>query len=799
MAIDPGSPLNSYKAIQNASDAELTKFLTDMSQGLSSNASMNAMLGTLGNAGKDPLRLAQIQIRKDILAQAMAQMSAGVEAHIGKWQTAAGMAGYQSVAAYEAEILKRYKLNPADKALLQTYLDNEIAGATTNIAASWERFSGQSAKKLSDRVWGSSKIIAANLERAINTGLATGLSAKELGKTVEKFISPKYPGGASYAAFRLARTEINNAFHSMEKRRAEDSPFVDAVQWNISSSHPEKDLCDDYGAHMIDEPVPTEHDPNIEDIAQQQIDKRKAEQEKFFAEDEKTKAAQAKAAKAKAKSGKAKTAKENVAASAPTDATAQAQQEFDAAKDKHTVALAAKNAGPDKSEINKVAKQLKVDMADSGLSTAESKMLAESKLQDQLENAEWKAKKAMDAAQKKLDDLMAGAVKSSAPMAPTTAAEAKAWMKTLPSEEQFDLMHTIDMFQNTMSYDQAVVMAAKGQFNVMYPGATAKASPAAKVFDTFSEASTYAKGLTKTQQADYWEMVDDMLASGTPYTKAQIQAANTMKASLASGAKTSAKAAATSAKHAQKVNASKVKYAASGKATPSKIESLIASTDARLKGYNRLQPDDAPLSRSIAEAWGGATGRNVTGAVQSYSGSAYSSINGYLRGDPSLAGNSGAKRAVAALDKLFEKGITTKDGMATRGMNHHQMAKELKVPVKQSVLDKFGVTRDQWDTGRGSIDDYDWSQMIGQTWKADNYWSVSYDGHGRKTQFERLPLQLEIFMPKGTRAVNITDTSVFGTAEREVLLDRDSHFTILGVEKRGQQVFLQLLLTKQGK
>ena len=47
--------------------------------------------------------------------------------------------------------------------------------------------------------------------------------------------------------------------------------------------------------------------------------------------------------------------------------------------------------------------------------------------------------------------------------------------------------------------------------------------------------------------------------------------------------------------------------------------------------------------------------------------------------------------------------------------------------------------------------------------------------------------------------MNITDTSVFGTAEREVLLDRDSQFTILGVEKRGQQVFLQLLLTKQGK
>ena len=783
MAIDPGSPLNSYKAIQNASDAELTKFLTDMSHQMSSNASMNAMLGTLGNAGTDPLRLAQIQIRKDILAQAMAQMSAGVETHIGKWQTAAGMAGYQSVAAYEAEILKRYKLNPADKALLQTYLDNEIAGATTNIAASWERFSGQSAKKLSDRVWGSSKLIAANLERAINTGLATGLSAKELGKTVEKFISPKYPGGASYAAFRLARTEINNAFHSMEKRRAEDSPFVDAVQWNISSSHPEKDLCDDYGAHMIDEPVPTEHDPNIEDIAQQQIDKRKAEQEKFFAEDEKTKAAQAKAAKASAEAGKVKAAQENVAANAPNDATAQAQQEFDTAKDKHTVALAAKNAGPDKSEISKHAKQLKEEYGDSDMSASELKMLAESKLQDQLENAEWKAKKAMDAAQKKLDDMLTKAGKQASPLGQVSmsAPQAKEWADGLSAALQGDFYEIVDdLMASKMTYKDSLIQAAK----------TMQAAGAGPVKISAAEASKVMEQALK--------MMDRANSLNSPVLmqKAKVALKAADEAMTAAGVSTIPKA---SAKAAQKVNATKVKAAAAGKATASKVESLIASTDARLAGYTKLQSGDAPKSKTIADMWDPRTKISIEGAVQSYSGSAYTTINGYLRGDPSMVGNPGAKRAVAALDQLFEKGTTTRDGMATRGMRHHQMAKELNVPVKQSVLDKLGLTRDQWDTGRGGIDDYDWSQMIGQTWKADNYWSVSYDGRGKKTSFESLPLQLEIFMPKGTRAVNITDTSIFGTAEREVLLDRDSQFTILGVEKRGQQVFLQLLLTKQGK
>jgi len=43
---------------------------------------------------------------------------------------------------------------------------------------------------------------------------------------------------------RLARTEINNAFHAMSAMDIEAKPWVDASQWHLSRSHPKADGCD---------------------------------------------------------------------------------------------------------------------------------------------------------------------------------------------------------------------------------------------------------------------------------------------------------------------------------------------------------------------------------------------------------------------------------------------------------------------------------------------------------------------------------------------------------------------------
>ena len=45
---------------------------------------------------------------------------------------------------------------------------------------------------------------------------------------------------------RLARSEINNAFHAVAVQQAQDKPWVHAMQWHLSRSHPKPDLCDEY-------------------------------------------------------------------------------------------------------------------------------------------------------------------------------------------------------------------------------------------------------------------------------------------------------------------------------------------------------------------------------------------------------------------------------------------------------------------------------------------------------------------------------------------------------------------------
>lgn len=83
------------------------------------------------------------------------------------------------------------------------------------------------------------------IEEIIQTSLASGLSAKEFAQQVRSYISPRTPGGASYAAMRISRTEINNAFHQRQIASM-DSPGVEGAKWNLSGSHKKPDDCNKF-------------------------------------------------------------------------------------------------------------------------------------------------------------------------------------------------------------------------------------------------------------------------------------------------------------------------------------------------------------------------------------------------------------------------------------------------------------------------------------------------------------------------------------------------------------------------
>ncbi len=99
---------------------------------------------------------------------------------------------------------------------------------------------------LSARVFRNRALTTNAVGQAVNNGLLLGKSAKEIADDVYKYIHPGTPGGASYAAMRLGRTELNNAFHELSRSDMAATPWTEAVQWNLSGSHPRPDVCDDY-------------------------------------------------------------------------------------------------------------------------------------------------------------------------------------------------------------------------------------------------------------------------------------------------------------------------------------------------------------------------------------------------------------------------------------------------------------------------------------------------------------------------------------------------------------------------
>lgn len=116
---------------------------------------------------------------------------------------------------------------------------------------------GLSAVPLAERIYKTSAWMNKRLDTLIATTMARGLNAQRFAKVARDWFAPSVPGGTRYAAMRLARTEINNAFHATSIAYAQDKPWVSRMEWHLSKSHPGKDKCDviaaasPYDVHLI--------------------------------------------------------------------------------------------------------------------------------------------------------------------------------------------------------------------------------------------------------------------------------------------------------------------------------------------------------------------------------------------------------------------------------------------------------------------------------------------------------------------------------------------------------------------
>lgn len=166
---------------------------------------------------------------------------------------------------YEDEKRIWQKIEPDPDARTKI-MDSQGAKARRNIQTVITRVL-ETEVPLSTRVWRAEAIARGQVNRVVNAHLGRGSSAKDMAKEVKSLINPNTPGGVSYSAMRLARTEINNAFHAQSMHDAAERPWIDEVQWNLSKSHPERQppcLCEVYAAQRLfpSDEIPKKPHPN---------------------------------------------------------------------------------------------------------------------------------------------------------------------------------------------------------------------------------------------------------------------------------------------------------------------------------------------------------------------------------------------------------------------------------------------------------------------------------------------------------------------------------------------------------
>ena len=226
-------PLQPYRKVQSEAEKELGRILESTAR------SIRQRIGLLKVGIGGDVRRAQLT---STLA-AIRRMQRSMWTDVGG-VASAGMDDAEKAAESAIETMTRVAYASLPDAAAETLVRGLRAAAESGLKSDRAR----KRRELSGRVYRQAALNEGKVEQMIREGLIANLSAKELAATVYDHVSPTAKGGASYAAMRLARTEINNAFHERQLEGAK-RPGVRAAKWNLSGSHKVPDKCNVYAAH----------------------------------------------------------------------------------------------------------------------------------------------------------------------------------------------------------------------------------------------------------------------------------------------------------------------------------------------------------------------------------------------------------------------------------------------------------------------------------------------------------------------------------------------------------------------
>lgn len=184
-----------------------------------------------------------------------------VERTAAQWQTVLE----REAERFERELGERLAWDVATRdPAVRRFLEMTRAGAARRreIALAYDdarTWVDPSGRRLSDRLWRVRQSVRAGIDAEIRTAILRGTDALQLAKQLNHYLTPvgaqprtKAPGRGgqgSYAARRLARTEITRALGQATLTAAAANPMVDGIRWRLSASHPKQDVCDDHAGH----------------------------------------------------------------------------------------------------------------------------------------------------------------------------------------------------------------------------------------------------------------------------------------------------------------------------------------------------------------------------------------------------------------------------------------------------------------------------------------------------------------------------------------------------------------------
>jgi hypothetical protein len=228
-----------YIAVQKVYDKQIMQALLDASvDAAAAAAKYEGKTNISSKVAMQQSRLVRNEIRKVIL-----DLFKSMTPLIMAGQKDAAAAASKAAMEQDKDLMKILFPNANKRKQFQSSFEE---AARQNIAAMVRRILNPQ-WPLSERVWKSGSLASGQIDRKINSAIARGASAKQLAQMVRSDVKFGAPGGTSYCAMRLARTEINNAFHAQSIANAQELPWVMEMEWHLSLSHKEQDcMCEYY-------------------------------------------------------------------------------------------------------------------------------------------------------------------------------------------------------------------------------------------------------------------------------------------------------------------------------------------------------------------------------------------------------------------------------------------------------------------------------------------------------------------------------------------------------------------------